>query len=235
MELTQIEDTFVDIGGQFHTSAFDLRNRLENIKAYIFDWDGVFNDGRKGGDRVSTFSEVDSLGVNMMLFGHFLSNRSLAKTGVITGEASPACLNWAQRENVNAVYVEAKQKDVALAHFCYTHGIEPENVAYFFDDVLDVPVAQKVGIRMAVCRAANPVFIDYLEKNKLVDYKSGSDGNNHAVREFCELMLCLMEKQFEVIDHRAAYDNFYQDYFNHRQQNSTEILEYRNGSIHSRS
>lgn len=235
MELTQIEDTFVDIGGVFHTSAFDLRARLENIKAYIFDWDGVFNDGRKGGSQVSTFSEVDSLGVSMMRFGHFLAHRSHAKTAVITGEASEACLNWAEREHFNAVYTNAQQKDMALSHFCAEQGLAPENVAYFFDDILDVPVARQVSIRMAVGRTANPVFIDYLEKHRLADYISSTQSNGHAVREFCELMLCLIEKQFEVIDHRAAHDSFYEDYKNQREQVGTSIFEYRDGSIHSRS
>lgn len=232
MALTEIEDMFVDAGGNFYTSAFDLREKLPEIKAFVFDWDGVFNAGFKGMENSSNFSEVDSLGVSMMRFGYFLENKLNAKTAIITGESNPACIKWAKREGVNEVYIQSKEKDKALQHFCDLHDLEPSNVAYFFDDVLDVPVAKIAGMRFGVGRDCNPVFKHYLEKHKLVDYLSGCRGDQHAMREFSELVLCLMKKEFDVIDHRAAYDNFYLDYINARQQTDTRLFEYANGSIH---
>ncbi len=226
MDLTHIEDLFVNAGGQFITSAFDLRDKLSNIKAYVFDWDGVFNSGRKGLENTSDFSEVDSMGVNMLRFGHFLQNSQSPYTVIITGEANPAALKWAEREHFNAVYTRTKEKDRALLHFCEENGITPSELCYCYDDILDIPVARIAGISLAVKKNSNPVFIEYLKHRDLADYFSGSAGHEHAVREFCELLLCLMGKQFEVIDKRADFDADYQNYFEKRQKTETKILEY---------
>ena len=43
MELIGLEDHFNTAGGQFISSAYTMQDKLQKIKAYIFDWDGVFN------------------------------------------------------------------------------------------------------------------------------------------------------------------------------------------------
>lgn len=54
--------------GQFVTSEADIAKRLSKAKAFIFDWDGVFNNGFKQGQAGSGFSEVDSMGTNLLRF-----------------------------------------------------------------------------------------------------------------------------------------------------------------------
>ena len=39
-----------------------LARQLHGIRALVFDWDGVFNDGWKDAQGGSPFSEVDSMG-----------------------------------------------------------------------------------------------------------------------------------------------------------------------------
>ncbi len=231
MELTHIEDTFIDIGGQFFTSAFDLREKLSGIKALIFDWDGVFNDGRKGTDNSTNYSEIDSLGVEMLRFGFMLANKTQIKTAIITGEQDKVCLNWARDHNFDAVYTNAQNKISCLEHFCDSHGVKPSEVIYIFDDILDVPVAKKSGIRLAVGRLCNPLFMEYLERNKLVDYFSSCQGNEHVVREFCELLLCLLEQQFAVIEERAAYSDKYLTFRAEKKVNQTTIYRFENDGI----
>ncbi len=63
--------------GVFITDASVIQQKLKKIKAFIFDWDGVFNDGRKDIDGNSSFSEVDSMGVNMMRFSYYLFKSSI--------------------------------------------------------------------------------------------------------------------------------------------------------------
>lgn len=231
MELTHLEDIFVDIGGQFFTSAFDLREKLIKVKAVVFDWDGVFNDGRKGLDQSSDFSEVDSLGVTLLRFGFFLDSGLQCKTAIISGESNKGCVEWAKREHIHAVYTSFDDKRKALDHFCNAHNLDPSEVIYFFDDVLDVPVAEKVGIRLAVGRLCNPIFLDYLEKHHLADYISSCQGHEHAVREFCELLLCLMEKHFKVIDERASYSASYENFISERNTIEPELCEYQDGRM----
>ena len=59
---------FESEGGEFITPPFVLMEKLKNIKAIVFDWDGVFNEGVKGGGNHSGFSEIDSMGTNMLRF-----------------------------------------------------------------------------------------------------------------------------------------------------------------------
>lgn len=230
-ELTQVEDAFVDIGGKFLTSAFDIREKLQHIKAYLFDWDGVFNDGRLGDSALSSYSAVDSLGFTMLSFGHFLTHHKLSHLGVITGEASPHCVEWCKKQNANHLYTGVKEKQKALEHFLQSEGLEPENVAYFYDDILDIPIAEKVGLRFAVGRDCNPMFNEYIVRNKLADYITACDGQNHAVRELSELLLSLLDKQFSVIDHRAKYDDHFKDFIEHRKQVQPRSWKYDGSSI----
>ena len=223
MELAQLEDHFVDIGGQFLTSSFDMREQMQNIKAFIYDWDGVFNDGRKGSNTNSDFTEVDSMGTNMMRYGYFRRLKQMARVAVITGEDNPSARKWAEREHVDSLYMNAKDKSLALKHFCEKQGLQPKEIAFFYDDILDIPVAEKVGLRFCVGRLANPLFLKYVEEHHLADYISAAQGNEHAVREFSELVLGLLEQHFEVITSRARYDSDYENFITKRQQNQSQF------------
>ena len=234
MDLQQIEDFFVDSGGQFVTSAFNIRERLANIRAFVYDWDGVFNDGRKGVSAQSDFTEVDSMGTNMLRYAHYRQGQNLPLTAVITGEINPSAEKWVAREHIDCLYGNAKNKSDALAHFCAQFDLEPRQVAYFYDDLLDIPVAQAVGLRFAVGRLANPVFISYLEQNGLADYISATQGNEHAVREFSELLLALYGEAFEIFKQRADYSEDYRQYLAQRQNRSSRIFEFNNDEINER-
>ena len=72
------EDIFTSNGGKFITPTSSLKYKLSNIKAVIFDWDGVFNSGEKGGFP-SSFNEVDSMGINMLRFGYFIMLQAFPK------------------------------------------------------------------------------------------------------------------------------------------------------------
>lgn len=232
MELTHIEDTYVDIGGQFLTSAFDMQSKLEGIQALIFDWDGVFNDGVKGSNHFSGFSEIDSMGINMLRFAFFnaLKGRQL-KAAVITGQTNPSAIHFAERESFTEVYLNCKDKSIALEHFCESHGLNPNKVIFFFDDILDLAVAEKAGIRMAVGRLCNPMLLHYIEKNKLADYISSCQGNEHAVREFTELLTCLLGQHFEVIEKRSYHTEEYERYLEGRNATDTNVYHCDNGSV----
>ncbi|MEZ4806970.1 MAG: hypothetical protein R2815_05780 [Flavobacteriales bacterium] len=86
----------------------ELEHRLAAIKAVLFDWDGVFNNGFKDAEGGSPFSEVGSMGVNLLRFALWLRNGHLPKAAVIAGQHNPsrsdshnasACMpcTWASR------------------------------------------------------------------------------------------------------------------------------------------
>ncbi len=223
MELAHIEDSFIDIGGQFFTSGFDIRERLPNIKAIIFDWDGLFNNGFKGSVGETGFSEVDATGIDVLRLGFYLAFGKMVKTVIITGSKNLNSHDFGKREHFDNVYCESRDKAIAFQHFSDTHNINPSEVICLFSDVADVAIARKAGISFAVGRSCNPIFMEYLIKDKVADYISSCHGHENAVREFTELLLGLLDKHFEAMDERANFGEQYVAFRNAKASINTEI------------
>ncbi len=223
MELAHIEDSFIDIGGQFFTSGFDIRERLPQIKAIIFDWDGLFNDGFKSSTNITGHSEIDATGIDLLRFGFHLAFGKMIKTAVITGSKNMGAHEFAKKENFDNLYCESRDKAIAFQHFSDTHHIKPSEVICLFSDIADVPVARQAGISLAVGRSCNPIFMEYLIKDKIADYISSCHGHENVVREFTELLLGLLNKHFEAMDERASYGEKYVTYRNAKSVINTAI------------
>jgi len=212
-DLNQIKGVFK---GSFLAEPPALQEKLFKVKAYVFDWDGVFNNGTKDVDGSSPFNEVDSMGVNMLRFNHYLRKNHNPVTAVITGEHNTAAFTLAKREHFHGVYYNMKNKKDALMHLCNAHHIEPLDVACFFDDILDLSIAEVCGLRIMVGCACNPLLLGLVHKNKLADYITAADGNNHALREAAELLIGLSGRYDDTIMQRVHYTEHYREYINAR-------------------
>lgn len=208
--------------GKFLTPAANIQAKLEKIKAYIFDWDGVFNNGQKDERNTSLFNEIDAMGINMLRFNHYKRKGAMPLFGIITGERNSAAHTFSDREHIDFVYYKIKHKSTALEHLCKKHTIKPEEILYVFDDVLDLDVAAKVGLRMMIARPANPLVIKYAENRKLMDYLTANDGSNHALREVTELLIGLTGRYDETLSDRIAYNDTYRKYITSRNNIPTE-------------
>jgi len=210
--------------GRFLTPPANILAKLEKIKAYIFDWDGVFNNGQKDENNTSLFNEIDAMGINMLRFNHYKRKGSMPITGIITGERNSASHTFSDREHMDFVYYKIKHKSIALAHACNQYKITPEEVLFVFDDILDLDVAQKVGVRMMVSRPANPLLIKYAEERQLIDYLTANDGNNHALRESVEMLIGLTGRYDETLADRIAYNDTYRKFIMLRNNIATEYF-----------
>lgn len=214
----RIEEWFQRLGGELVSPLDDLRRRLGDIRAFVFDWDGVFNAGVKGEGAHSPFSEADSMGQNLLRFGWWLrDDGSMPATAVFTGQHNLSAVQFARRERFQAVYQGFLDKRVALEHFLENSGLAPRSVAFFFDDALDLPVAERVGLRVLVRRAASPLFQSHVVDTGAADYITGREGGEHAIREAAELLLGLSSLYGRVITERAAFGDAYGAYFAERQ------------------
>ncbi len=207
---------FETFDGEFVTEPNVMGRSAGNISAYIFDWDGVFNKGTKGADGASSFNEVDSMGINMLRYNHYIRKERNPIAGIITGENNPTAVAFAKREHFHAVYYAIKKKKEALLHLCAAHDIKPSQVAYFFDDITDLEVASMCGIRIMTGRKSNPMLINLVKERKLADYITANDGDNNAIREATELLKALSGRYEETIMQRADYSEHYRDYLNSR-------------------
>lgn len=216
--MTDTEQIFTALGGQFVTPADALAEKLKTIRAIVFDWDGVFNDGIKTEAGSSSFSEVDSMGTNLLRFGLWLHHGGqLPAAAIITGVTNELADALVRREHFHACYSQAKHKIDVLGHFLAEHNLQPHEVAFFFDDALDLSVADVAGVRIMVRRSANPLFTKYVVQNGLVDYLTGSQSGQFAVREGCELMLGLLGQFDTVMAERLRYKPVYDQYYQQRQ------------------
>jgi 3-deoxy-D-manno-octulosonate 8-phosphate phosphatase (KDO 8-P phosphatase) len=199
-------------GGEFVSPPSVFAEKLRQVKAVLFDWDGVFNDGTKRGTEGSIFSEVDSMGTNLLRYALWRLNGSLPPSAIITGENNPSAVHLAQRENFDGVYSKMKNKAQAFNSFCETHKCRPDEVLFFFDDVLDLEVARQCGARVLICRSSSVLLTKFVKDSALADYVTGHDGGHHGLREGAELIIGLLGQFDQVVSNRMAYSKDYQDY-----------------------
>ncbi|MEO6832269.1 MAG: hypothetical protein ABI378_07715 [Chitinophagaceae bacterium] len=205
--------------------------KFKSIRAFVFDWDGVFNDGKKDEKGSSPFSEIDAMGTNLLRFNYHLGARKQAVVAVISGEHNHAAKTLATREHFHAVYSGIKHKAQALEHLCATQNLEEHEVAFVFDDVLDFSLAARCGLRIMVQRDCNPLLIQWAVRAGYVDYLTGAAGENHAVREAVELMMGLSGIYDETIQNRATFSPRYQQYLEERNQTETQFFSVKNSEI----
>ena len=106
--------------------------------------------------------------------------------------------------------------------FVKKHNITPDEVLFVFDDILDLDVAAKVGVRMMISRPANPLIIKYAEDRQLMDYLTACDSSNHALREAIEMLIGLTGRYDETISDRIAYNDTYRKFITTRNTLPTE-------------
>ncbi|MTI30611.1 phosphatase [Xanthovirga aplysinae] len=225
--MDELVNLFTKAGGQFVSSPEVIAKKLKNeIKVYLFDWDGVFNGGIKGGQNVSLFAEPDAMGVNLLRFSHWMENQELPFTALVTGANNKVALELAQREHFHAIYLGYIDKGRALEHLVEEYSIKPHQVAYVFDDALDLPVAEKCGLRFLVKRPASPVFSRFVINHAMCDYITGFTGENNAVREICELIIAFNNNYETTLKERLAFSELYLSYFQKRQALPIAIHSY---------
>jgi 3-deoxy-D-manno-octulosonate 8-phosphate phosphatase (KDO 8-P phosphatase) len=229
--MQDIIQKFSDLGGSFVTSPDALRKKLDGIKAFIYDWDGVFNNGQKVAGSGSPFSEVDSMGTNLLRYSYYLKTGQLPLSAVISGEKNDSAISFSERECFHYSFFKTPHKIEALEFICKKQGISPSEVAYVFDDVLDLSIAKVCGIRVLVRHTSNVLFEAYCRENNLADYITASDGSHYAVRETCELLIGLNGNFDETILNRSDYSKSYNAYLQLRRAVKTELYSVKDGTI----
>lgn len=229
--MSNIEEIFKSQGGNFVVPPSLISEKLSGIKAFIFDWDGVFNDGFKRDNLGSPFSEADSMGLNMLRFSYYLKYNFIPKVFIITGENNQPALTLSNREAFAGVFLNVKNKTQALDRICQEHALLAAEVAFSYDDILDLSLAQKAGLRFMVNRSASPMLRKMVINESWVDYITANEGGNHSVREICELVIGLNGNYEDVVDERVKFDKTYTSYLSERNQIEPAFYTGRTGEI----
>lgn len=229
--MKEIESTFTSIGGQFVTPAAELAKKLKKIKVFAFDWDGVFNNASKSEGAPNGFTEADSMGLNLLRYDYYHRNGELPLSAIISGEENPTAIYFAKRECFYGLYYKIKNKGEALTHFCQQFNVEPENIAWFFDDVLDLAIAKECGVRFYLSRKSQPLTTQFALQNNMVDYITAHEGGQNALRECCELVIALNGNFETVLNNRLEFSPGYAEYFEKRNEIKPAIFTRRTDGI----
>jgi 3-deoxy-D-manno-octulosonate 8-phosphate phosphatase (KDO 8-P phosphatase) len=229
--MKDIEQLYSELGGRFISPVEEIRERLSGIRAFVFDWDGVFNAGEKNTSGGSPFSEVDSMGTNLLRFSWYLHHGSLPYTAVLSGENNDTAFHFCKREGFRDSFFKVPHKAEALKFICEKEKLSPREIAYFFDDVLDIPIAERCGLRIQINQKANPLFIRYCREHQLVDYLTAASGGSFAIREATELLIGLSGNFDEVIRSRKDNTDAYRKYIQERKEVRTAFYTLKDSGV----
>ena len=156
-----------------------MEKQLAKIKLLLLDVDGVLTDGRiiydNHGNELKAFDVKDGHGLKLL-------QRTGIKVGIITGRSSAVVTRRAQELGIEILYQGALRKLEPYLEILSEQGLIDEQVAYIGDDLIDLPILQRVGFSATVADAVPEVF-------PYVDYIATRPGGCGAVREICDLLV----------------------------------------------
>lgn len=150
------------------------------IKFAIFDFDGVFTDGKVTFDNnrniIKSYNIKDGMGIG-----------NLIKNDIIVGVVSGYKINNSQQEilkHLDVKYISFKSEDKLkkIKEWCDSEELKLDNVAYMGDDINDLEIMNNVILSGCPKDSHNKI----LDISKFISSKKGGQG---CVREFCDYIL----------------------------------------------
>jgi len=156
-----------------------LTSRARSVKLIVFDVDGVLTDGKitysSSGEEMKSFHVRDGHAIKM-------AARAGLETALITGRSSRIVQIRAKELGIDHVYQGVKDKLPVLQDVMSSLELEPGEIAYLGDDVVDLPVILHAGLGCAVADAA----FEVRERARMVLKSRGGEG---AARELIIFIL----------------------------------------------
>ena len=170
----------------------DLSNKAKNIKAVVFDGDGVFFTGRvlvdSEGERLKERSHIDGQGISLLrAAGLLVALVSAESTGFL--EAVGEKLN-----NLSSVKKGewppvgvftgplGKEKIKTIDQWLKEHGIDWSECAYMGDDMGDYEILKKAGFTAAPAQAEEVI-------KKICMFIAERRGGDGAIRDLANFIL----------------------------------------------
>ncbi|MDA3952470.1 MAG: HAD-IIIA family hydrolase [Bacteroidales bacterium] len=162
----------------------NFKEDLQNIKAFVFDIDGVFTDGQiildTNGEFVRSVNMKDGYAVAYALKQDYI-------LGIISGGSSEATKKRFQYLGITDIYMKSRDKVKDLEDFSFKHGLKREEILYMGDDLPDYEVMQMVGLSTCPSDAAEEI-------KAIAKYISTFPGGRGCVRDVIEQVLRLQGK-----------------------------------------
>lgn len=170
--------------------------RCAAVKLLLFDVDGVMTDGGivygSAEMEIKRFDVQDGFGITM-------GKAAGLRIGLLTGRTSEMVVRRAKELGIDIVRQGHFDKLVAYEEICATQGLTDGDVAYMGDDILDLPVLERVGLSLAPANARPEV-------QARVHHVTDARGGHGAVREAVEYVLRGQERLDEIVAQFARGD-----------------------------
>ena len=157
----------------------NFKEKLKNIKAFVFDVDGVFSSNillHPNGDMFRAMNVKDGYALQ------YAVNEVGFLSCIITGGYSESVRKRFRGLGITDIYLKSTNKFEDFEDFIYKYDLKPEQVVYMGDDIPDFEVMKVVGI--PTCPA------DAAEEIKAISvYISDKKGGDGCVRDIIEQVL----------------------------------------------
>jgi len=156
-----------------------IKEKLKNIELLLLDVDGVLTDGgiiyTDSGEQVKVFNSRDGLGIRLL-------KEAGIQVGIVTGRASRVLRHRCENLGIDLLFDGVADKSAVLPEICTRTKVDPANMAFAGDDLVDLPLFARVGVSIAVADAHEAVI-------SRVDWVTRAGGGSGAVREMCDEIL----------------------------------------------
>jgi 3-deoxy-D-manno-octulosonate 8-phosphate phosphatase (KDO 8-P phosphatase) len=157
----------------------DILGKASQIKLVIFDVDGVLTDGSlflgDDGQEYKAFHSQDGHGIKML-------QKHGVRCAIITGRTSKVVEHRMRNLGIDLIYQGQENKLEGFSDLLQRVHLDPQQVAYVGDDVVDLPVMRKVGLAIAV-QNAHPMVV------KHAHWQTPRGGGRGAARDVCEMLM----------------------------------------------
>ena len=164
----------------------NFKVKLNKIKAFVFDVDGVFTDGlviaTENGDLLRSHNAKDGYALRVAVLQHF-------PVAIITGGSSESIPKRFVQIGVDIsdIYLKSHNKIPDFYDFCSKHNIKPEEVLFMGDDIPDTGILKICGISTCPADAVTEV-------KEICEYISIYSGGKGCVRDVIEQTLKIQGK-----------------------------------------
>jgi len=165
----------------------NYKEKLQTIKCFIFDYDGVLTDGTvyptTDGDMMRAANVKDGYALQLAVKKGY-------KIAIISGGKSVSMEKRMQALNIPDVYFGVHNKKEVYEEFVKKHQLKAEEILYMGDDIPDYQLLKTVGVATCPSDAAEEIL-------EIVDYISHKPGGKGAVRDIIRQVLKLQGKWFD--------------------------------------
>lgn len=156
-----------------------VQEKLKNIKLLLLDVDGVLTDGRitftDDGRELKSFHSKDGVGLKLL-------RHMGIQAGIVTARTSPIVARRCKELGIDLIFEGVHVKADVLPAVIERTGLQPAEIAYMGDDLIDVGLMKKVALGIAPADAHEVVLAQ-------ADLVTKAIGGGACVREACDIIL----------------------------------------------